>query len=261
MAELAGLIREKGAGVAIIDPLYLCLASGGSNGRPVDMKNLFEVGPLLLAVAKTCLDAGATPILIHHNKLTGGNDNGKPELGDLAFAGIQEFARQWILLGRRGRFVPGSGVHELWLTVGGSIGHSGEWAVDVREGTMDRDFSGRIWEVTVKSAGDAIAEERNARATKAKTRQTEAEVTRTATHREHEEKVLEALADLGGQASRSRAYGAAGLNGTNGPLALARLEADRRIEPCQLSYPKGSGQANGAGVRLVEPRQTPTNLD
>lgn len=261
MAELAALIREVGAGVVVVDPLYLCLASGASNGRPVDMKNLFDVGPLLLAVAKTCLDAGATPILIHHNKLTGGSDDGKPELGNLAFAGIQEFARQWILLGRRGRFVPGSGVHELWLTVGGSIGHSGEWAVDVREGTMDRDFSGRTWEVTVKTAGDAINEEKAARATRAKTRQAEAEIAKTTAHRDHEARVLDALGRLGGQASRSKAYGAAGLNGSNGPAALARLEADGRIEPCQLTYPKGSGRASGPGVRLVEPRHTPTYPD
>lgn len=261
LKELAELIQEVNAGVVIIDPLYLCLASGSSNGRQIDMANLFQVGPLLLAVAKTCLDAGATPILIHHNKLTGGDPDGKPELGNLAFAGIQEFARQWVLLARRSRFVPGSGKHELWLTVGGSIGHSGEWAVDVHEGTMERDFSGRTWEVTVKTNGDAIAEEKADKQAQARTKAAEAEVSRSINHHEHEDKILAALRQLGGQASRSKTYGAAKLNASNGTAALARLEADGRIEPCQLVYPKGTGQSNGPGVRIVEPRQTPTNPD
>lgn len=86
--------------VAIIDPLYLCLLSGGDR---VAASNLYEVGPLLLGAAKACLDAGATPVFVHHATKTAGKRTASKkaeslDLEDLAFAGIGEFARQWLLL-------------------------------------------------------------------------------------------------------------------------------------------------------------------
>jgi replicative DNA helicase len=154
MEALAEFIRTKAVKVVIIDPLYLCLIQG-TPGRRLDPSNLFDVGPLLLQIARTCLDAGATPILVHHFKKNGADPHDLPELEELAYAGIQEFARQWILLKRRERFVPGSGVHRLWLAVGGSAGHSGEWALDIEEGVMDDNFRGRGWDVTVTPATEA----------------------------------------------------------------------------------------------------------
>jgi replicative DNA helicase len=131
---LAAYIRDHGIRVVIIDPLYLCLFQG-SSGKRLDPGNLYDVGPLLLAVSRTCLDAGAAPILVHHFKKNGADPYDLPELEELAFAGIQEFSRQWILLKRRERFEPGSGCHQLWLVVGGSAGHAGEWALDIDEGS------------------------------------------------------------------------------------------------------------------------------
>ena len=68
-------------------------AAGGSK---VDTKNLFEMGPLLSSVAKACLDAGATPIMVHHFRSGGVEVGDKPDLELLAYAGIKEYARQWV---------------------------------------------------------------------------------------------------------------------------------------------------------------------
>jgi replicative DNA helicase len=151
LEALADVIRENRIELVVIDPLYLCLLSGNSR---LDAANLFDVGPLLKRVGDTCLEAGATPVLVHHLRKNRDDHNAPPELEDLAFAGVQEFARQWVMIGRRETYEPGSGEHRLWLGVGGSSGHSGLWAVDVSEGIMDDDFSGRIWRVDVNAAAD-----------------------------------------------------------------------------------------------------------
>ena len=165
MEALGLFIRAMGIECVIIDPLYLCLISGN---RRVDMSNLFEVGPLLKAVCDLCLSSGATPLLVHHFRKGRQDPFDSPDMEDLAFAGIQEFARQWILLGRREAYVPGTGDHALWLSVGGSDGHSGEWSVDVSEGALHEDFRDRDWQIEITSAPEAIGKAKEkAAATKA----------------------------------------------------------------------------------------------
>ena len=149
--RLVAQIRKHKSEVVIIDPLYLCLLTGNLN---VDASNLYQMGPLLARVAEVCLEAGATPILAHHTKKALSKSFETPELEDLAYAGVQEFARQWLLLGRRERYVLDSGIHRLWLTVGGSAGFSGGWALDIDEGKLKPDFTGRHWVVKVRSASE-----------------------------------------------------------------------------------------------------------
>jgi replicative DNA helicase len=153
LAALDTTIRAHGLEVIILDPLYLSLLSG----RPdVQASNLFQMGPLLAEAARVCLEAGATPIFVHHNVKQKNPTFQLPELEDLAFAGIQEFARQWILLGRREQYKPGSGNHSLWLTAGGSAGFSGCWALDIYEGTVNHEFSGRTWLVEVRPYAEEL---------------------------------------------------------------------------------------------------------
>lgn len=143
---LRAALREARAEVVFIDPLYLCLCAGT---RAVTASNLYEVGPVLSTVARTCLRAGATPVFVHHaTKATTKQETRPMDLDDLAFAGIGEFARQWLLVNRSKPFTPGSGQHNLWMSVGGSAGHSSCWELHVDEGTGENQF----WKTTVKPA-------------------------------------------------------------------------------------------------------------
>jgi len=157
------LLRETQPQVVILDPLYVCLLAAGQGAAA---GNLFAVGPILLAMAETCLSAGATPIVVHHTTRGSTRKKGDPSdydqaavLGDLAFAGITEFVRQWLLLNRRIPYMPGSGQHELLMTVGGSAGHGDLWRVHVDEGVLVEDMTGRRWDVDVAPAEESATEE------------------------------------------------------------------------------------------------------
>jgi hypothetical protein len=144
--RLADFLRQERIDVLFIDPLYLCLLSGGER---VEAANIYEMGPLLRRIGQTCLDAGTTPVLVHHTRKSTPIGAMLPELDDLAYAEIAEYARQWLLVGRTLPYEPGSGDHALVMAAGGSAGHAGCWALHVREGNLRTDFSGRRWDVKV----------------------------------------------------------------------------------------------------------------
>jgi len=151
MDALKRFLTDDEATVCIIDPAYLCMG-----GSPDDHKNIFAVGERLRSIGDACLQCGVTPIICHHARKSK-NDSEPMELGDLAFSGWAEWARQWILLNRRERFDPDSnGEHKLWMTVGGSAGHFGLWGLDITEGRQS-DPDGRRWDVDIIPASDARA--------------------------------------------------------------------------------------------------------
>jgi hypothetical protein len=242
--ELARVIKENSIKVVIIDPLYLCLLCG-MPGRKLDAANLFDMGPLLKGVAELCRRHGATPILVHHFKKNGTEPFELPELEELAFAGIQEYARQWVMLKRRKRFEPGSGVHNLWLVVGGSAGHSGEWALDVNEGTMGDDFQGRIWDVSVKPASEVRTEQTE----QTKTAKVEKEAEKTRAKEEAKirqqyddaETALLALKKHGAATKTEWRDGLLGWNGSRFKIAFEQLKLSGRIRRVNVPVPAGTG--------------------
>ncbi|WP_168566850.1 AAA family ATPase [Crateriforma spongiae] len=166
--ELRNVIADVGAEVLIADPAYLMI--DGDNAG-----NLFSMGDQLRVFADLASESGATPVLLHHAKKNNLNatDYQPLELADLAWAGFAEFARQWLLLSRRERYVEGSGQHRLWLSAGGSAGHNGCWGIDVNEGHPSDD-NGRRWGVNVTNA----EESREAAAREAEERKEQAAVDR-----------------------------------------------------------------------------------
>jgi hypothetical protein len=143
----AGLERRR-VGLVIIDPLFLLL-----RGCPdVSASNVYEIGAVFESAAESCLRAGATPVLVHHAvKAAGREVSDRPlSLEDLAFAGIGEVARQWVLLNRAAEFAPATGRHELNMAVGGSTGNAAVWRLVVAEGAAGLT---RAWRVRVEPHG------------------------------------------------------------------------------------------------------------
>jgi hypothetical protein len=150
---LRSLVEEHQLEVLILDPTYLMLTSLGDNAG-----NLFAVGALLKVIGDLAHQTGCTPILCHHLKKSVSDPYEPAELENIAWAGFQEFVRQWLLLNRRVRYDPDrGGHHELWLSVGGSAGHSGLWGLNIDEGTR-QSAGGRYWDVALLSASDAFDE-------------------------------------------------------------------------------------------------------
>lgn len=257
---LARAIVERGLQVVIIDPLYLCLISAAPGTRRLDPANLFDMGPLLMQVTETCIKAGATPVLIHHFKKNREAPYDTPELEDLAFAGIQEFARQWVLFGRREKYEPGTGLHKLWMTVGGSAGHSGDWGIDVAEGQMGADFQGRVWDVSVCRASEVRSEQRE------KTQAARAEKQTEQTRARDEAKVKARANDaaialdmlkksFNGSTTKTRWKEALNWNSERFGAAVYLLEQElQQIEPTEIKIRAGArGEKPVFGYRVITP--------
>jgi len=150
---LGQFIRDRALEVLILDPTYLMMSGE-------DAGNLFKQGSLLRPLTDLGQKLACSILLVHHTrKQIGGDPFQPPELESIAWSGFQEWARQWILLGRRERYEEGSGEHRLWLSTGGSAGHSGLWALDINEDTPEH-IRGRQWELTMQRPTDAREEAR-----------------------------------------------------------------------------------------------------
>jgi hypothetical protein len=224
---LEQLLRDNGTEVLFIDPAYLAMPSA-------DAGNLMAQGELLRNVGEVCQRMGVTLVLCHHTKRNTGQDAYEPlELQHLAWAGHAEFARQWWLVNRREKYQPGTGDHRLWLSIGGSAGHSSLWAVDVHEGTL-ADPDGRRWDVSMTDAAGA----RDA----AKERQQQAKEQTTAERLEADRKAIcNALAALPDQTeTKTNIRTAAGMNPPRFDPAFGSLIRDKMLVAIKVK--KGNGR-------------------
>ncbi|MFO0901089.1 MAG: DnaB-like helicase N-terminal domain-containing protein [Pirellulales bacterium] len=153
MAALRTLLKRERVDVLLLDPAYLMLPGD-------DVANLFKQGEVLAVLSGVCGELGVTLILVHHAKKTVAAQYEPMELADAAMAGFAEFSRQWILLSRREKYEPGSGIHRLWLNIGGSAGHGGLHGVDVDEGTG---HGNRHWSVQILDPSECRKEEEERR--------------------------------------------------------------------------------------------------
>ena len=236
-----GLEREK-AQVAMIEPLYLCLLAG-LDRKTLEAGNIYQMGPLLLGVARACLDVGVLPILAHHGVKSLSRNFDPMELDDLAFSGCAEFARQWFLLNRREPFDLETGGNKLWFSVGGSAGQCGLWAVDVEEGLLGDNLLGRKWEVDVRTASEkrGLAEDKTSQKRQEKSARKE---------KEDDAQVLKAIDEVHNHklpSSKSKVREFTSLNAERFSKAVARLQVAGLVRTEQGSMTVGKG-----AVREVE---------
>jgi hypothetical protein len=145
--QLLLICKELGIDVLFIDPLYLCMPGD-------DAGNMFIMGGMLRKLSAMAEKIGLTVIMLHHTTRAAGKEFEPLELTSLAWAGIPEFARAWVLVNRRERYEDGTGLHRLWMVAGGSAGHSGCWALTIEEGTR-QDIGGRVWRTQVLKREEA----------------------------------------------------------------------------------------------------------
>jgi replicative DNA helicase len=236
LSHLAESLHKNGIEVLLLDPLYLSLLSG-SEAKGLQASNLFDIGPLLLSVSRTCLAAGCTPLLIHHTRKNVADPYQPLELQDLAFSGCAEFARQWILVNRRLKFEEGSGQHRLWFSVGGSQGHSHLLGVNVDEGTLQRDFTGRKWDVTLVDPNTAREEAEESREARKDERQ-QKKVIKDGT------RILNALDLIDPEregVSKTKLCTATKFSGSRLNTALKALKDEGHIEIVAGTVPGGNG--------------------
>ena len=220
--------------VVFIDPLYLCADVGGREG------SLFAMGEQLRRVSDICKPLGITLVILHHIRKTVANPYEPGELGDASWAGVSEFARQWVIVNRREKYDPGTGTHKLWLTYGGSAGHSGKKLLNIEEGIG---HGNRRWSVSFAEEGD-IEAERVDRKDQQRQQKAVEQAARDAN------KVLDYLVRRPEGDTKTKIRDGLGMNGGRANAAIEYALENGAIEPCEVTKNKRSE----SGYRITENR-------
>lgn len=241
LAALEAAIVAHRLQVMMVDPTYLMVLAGDTQGR--SSAHVTDMGSILIGLTEIVQRTGCCILLIHHHRKHKDDPFAPPELSDLTGAGYAEWARQWLLIGRREHYEHGTGIHRLWLNVGGSAGHSSLWTVDVNEGVIDDHLQGRCWEVMVQAAVEARHEAKAAKEAEKKL----AEQSRVI---ENASRILKHLERFPEGTTVKAIREGCNLNPTAATKALDQLRESEEIEDCTVTK---SNNQTYPGVRKTTP--------
>lgn len=234
---MARTFKNEGIKVAMIDPAYLCLLSGDTQGR--SPANVFAMGSILKEVSQMAQEAKCTLLIAHHTRKAGRDDKfGATSLEDLSMSGFPEWARQWLLIGRRSEFK--DGIHLLSLNVGGSAGHSGSYFLTVDEGIANDDHAQRKWDVRVETASEGIERTKSAK-----------EAAKADARRDKLERLNDVVGKYPDGETKSVLRANAVLNSNDFDDLIAELIKRKAVEPCQVT--KGNKKHPGFRRMTLEP--------
>lgn len=246
--EMVEFVLQNKLEVLVLDPVYLMLPLGD------DAANLFKVGQSLAIFNRLTNETGVTVVLVHHLRKgpAGQNQFEPPELEQISWSGFQEWARQWVLIGRRERYNPeNAGHHELWLCGGGSACHSFELALDADEGSK-REGADRRWEVQVRKASEARREQAEQHSQLASALKGEREDRRlTAKQERIRNRALDALGKFPNGETGSILAAKGGIANAEFGTVIPDLIAEGLAEPAKIK----KGGREYAGYRLKQAAQ------
>lgn len=238
LGQLRAWIDEDQLEVLIVDPIYLCLEVADAK----DAGNIFIIGNILRSITTVCREANVTLILAHHTRKTNIKQSQPIDLDQIAWAGFAEHARQWMLLGRREQYDPGTGEHRLWLSAGGSAGQGGQWGLDVREGVFAPGRS-RFWQVDLLDVETISQDHPNRKAEKAKAQ--------CANHVPNDQqKILTVLASRPDGETKTQIKTLTGLRNDRFKAAWPHLIEAGTVVPCE--FMKANRKTPSNGFRLAE---------
>lgn len=243
-------IEDNGIEFIALDPFYLMVL-----GKTVDPKSMFDMGPLLSEVSALCLEAGCTPILAHHFTKNREHAHGLPEMAELAYAGVAQFMRQWILVSPREKFNAEIGKFFLHFVYGGSAGHCGEIALDIEVGKLTRERDGRKWVVTVATPSEERTSKQEQKRAQGERMDAEKAEAKGAQEREDAARMLAAFhATPHGEATKGFLRAALGINAEKADRLLFLLKSDGLIQDALVTIPNGPGRTKQAvGFKVVHP--------
>ena len=235
-------LEYDGIEVVVVDPAYLCLPGD------VNAANLFDVGRVLRNVNDICGQAGSTLVLAHHLKKGVINPYAPGQLEDIGWAGFQEFFRQWLLINRREPYEPGSGMHRLWFSTGGSAGHSTQIGLNIFEGVFDPSGqTPRNWDVSIVKTRDVIRKSEQRRAVVKEERE---KIKVQERLKRDMERIKAFLQDRPAGDTVTAITNAAGLSRERGHAAIAALADINAIEECKLI--KGNNRRELDGYKIPQ---------
>jgi hypothetical protein len=236
MDALEKYILDNGIELLYVDPAYLAMLTAGNEG------SLFAMGALLRSLSELCQRVKCTPILLHHMRKSVVDPYSPGDLDDASWSGFAEFCRSWMLINRREKYLPGSGCHRLWLSVGGSIGHGGLWGLNIEEGQYTGPGS-RIWQVEVVKAEDVRDEVAESAAAAREEKQNDKLA-------QSKRAFVRALAKHPGGETVKAIRDAAGLSGTIATMTLAALIEEGAVVACDVSKPNRKAPYEGYRLNL-----------